>query len=101
MVNSLRWINLSTPLSFLRRLLVVALLGGVLVGCERSAEPVALQYSEHSSQPQVTLYRFAVHPLHNPHKLSVAYQPLMQYLNQLPNVRFELEASVVFKNLCH
>ncbi len=39
-------------------------------------------------------YRFAVHPLHNPKKLSEAYQPLIDFLNQrMPGVHFELEAS--------
>ncbi|MCK6412107.1 MAG: phosphate/phosphite/phosphonate ABC transporter substrate-binding protein [Azonexus sp.] len=40
------------------------------------------------------LYRLAVHPLHNPQKLSESYQPLIDYLNRrLPEARFELEAS--------
>jgi phosphonate transport system substrate-binding protein len=76
---------------------LIVVVGGALLGCERSAESNALLYSQHPSSSQVILYRFAVHPLHNPHKLSVAYQPLMEYLNTqpnaLPNVRFELEAS--------
>lgn len=39
-------------------------------------------------------YVFAVHPLHNPTKLSQAYQPLIDYLNQhLDAARLELEAS--------
>lgn len=38
--------------------------------------------------------RFAIHPLHNPQKLTQAYQPLIDYLNlQLSGVRLELEAS--------
>jgi len=40
------------------------------------------------------VYRLAVHPLHNPRKLSQAFQPLVDHLNaNMPGVRFELEAS--------
>ncbi len=40
------------------------------------------------------LYRLAVHPLHNPQKLSLVYQPLIEHLNKnIPEARFELEAS--------
>ncbi len=42
----------------------------------------------------VPVYRLAVHPLHNPRKLSQAYQPLVDHLNALiPAAHFELEAS--------
>ncbi|MHB1184923.1 MAG: phosphate/phosphite/phosphonate ABC transporter substrate-binding protein [Desulfobulbia bacterium] len=49
------------------------------------------------TQPQsaeVPVYHFAVHPLHNPGKLTQAYQPLMAYLNgRLQGARLVLEAS--------
>lgn len=38
-------------------------------------------------------YAFAVHPLYNPAKLLKAYQPLIAYLNENLDVRFDLEAS--------
>lgn len=65
------------------------------VGCESETEtPKGPQYSNESTQPVRPLYRLAVHPLHNPTKLSAAYQPLVEYLNrQIPEAQFELEAS--------
>ncbi len=39
-------------------------------------------------------YRLAIHPLHNPRKLTEAYQPLIDYLNKnITDANFELEAS--------
>lgn len=39
-------------------------------------------------------YRFGVHPLHNPKRLSQVFSPLMDYLNeQIPSAHFVLEAS--------
>lgn len=66
----------------------------VVAGCE----PV----SEHAAEPEygaapdlaVPIYRVAVHPLHNPRKLTAAYSPLIGYLNRhFTEVQFELEAS--------
>jgi phosphonate transport system substrate-binding protein len=42
----------------------------------------------------MTVYRFAVHPLHNPGKLMQVYQPLIDYLNShIKGAGFSLEAS--------
>lgn len=76
-----------------------ALLGlaaaGLLIACERPPEtPVGPRYGSAPPASERPLYRLAVHPLHNPTKLSEAYQPLIDHLNRaLPEVRFELEAS--------
>lgn len=44
-------------------------------------------------------YRLAIHPLHNPAKLTEAYQPLIDYLNRrLDNARLVLEASRDYAN---
>jgi phosphonate transport system substrate-binding protein len=65
----------------------------LLVGCDQPPADQPLQYST-APVLDTTLYRFAVHPLHNPQKLCEAYQPLIDYLNlQLKGVQIELEAS--------
>lgn len=66
-----------------------------LTACEQQLpEDKPLQYSRAPLQTTVPVYRFAVHPLHNPQKLSEAYQPLIDLLNsQLQGVQLELEAS--------
>ena len=66
-----------------------------LTACEQPLpEDKPLQYSSTPLETAVPIYRFAVHPLHNPQKLSEAYQPLIDHLNsQLQGVQLELEAS--------
>lgn len=77
-----------------RRLFGLLLLVALLPGCDRKPAAPPLQYSASPVGTALPTYRFAVHPLHNPVKLSEAYQPLIDRLNQaLPEVRFELEAS--------
>lgn len=55
------------------------------------------KYERADSRPagtEMPVYRFAIHPLHNPRKLTQAYQPLIDYLSShIPGVRFQLEAS--------
>ncbi|WP_029935659.1 phosphate/phosphite/phosphonate ABC transporter substrate-binding protein [Thiomicrospira pelophila] len=67
----------------------------ILAGCEQSNTPdIKLPYSQTPPSNSVSVYRFAVHPLHNPQKLMEAYQPLINHINQdLDGVRIELEAS--------
>jgi phosphonate transport system substrate-binding protein len=67
----------------------------LLLACEQRPVAPALRYSATPHQvSNTTIYRLAVHPLYNPKKLSAAYQPLIDYLNQnLPGTTFELEAS--------
>lgn len=66
-----------------------------LTACEQQLPgDKPLQYSSAPLEANVPIYRFAVHPLHNPLKLSESYQPLIEYLNrQLPGVQLQLEAS--------
>lgn len=66
-----------------------------LTACEQQLpEDKPLQYSLTPMKATAPIYRFAVHPLHNPQKLSEVYQPLIDHLNsQLQNVKLELEAS--------
>ncbi|WP_231890725.1 phosphate/phosphite/phosphonate ABC transporter substrate-binding protein [Methylomonas koyamae] len=67
----------------------------LLMACDQQLpEDTALQYSLTPPKSALPIYRFAVHPLHNPQKLSEAYQPLIDYLNQqLTDGQLELEAS--------
>jgi len=66
----------------------------LLPGCSPDAPERALSYSTQARGDSVPVYRFAVHPLHSPHKLLQTYQPLMDYLNaHLINAHLEIEAS--------
>lgn len=65
-----------------------------LTACEQKSVDRPLQYSSEPAVVMKEVYRFAIHPLHNPRKLSEAYQPLIDHLNhELKNVQIELEAS--------
>ena len=77
----------------LNRLILVVLF--FLAACESgSRQDEGPRYSDRSADVSTPLYRLAVHPLHNPEKLILAYQPLIEYLNRrVSGVRFELEAS--------
>ncbi len=67
----------------------------LLAACEQTSPPAkTLHYTRAPAGQDIPIYRFAIHPLHNPQKLSAAYQPLVDHLNrQLQGVRIELEAS--------
>ncbi len=80
----------------MRNLIALAGLLAVLLlaACDRQPAEKPLQYGSAPSAATLPIYRFAVHPLHNPSKLSEAYQPLVDHLNrQLPDARIELESS--------
>ena len=72
----------------------IALFGMFLAGCERAPKTNDPEYHATPASPSAQVYRFAVHPLHNPQKLIESYQPLLDYLNQhVEGAHFELEAS--------
>lgn len=79
-----------------RNYLACVLLAVGMMGCD-SASPPATQgprYSQVAGGPTKPVYRLAIHPLHNPQKLTEAYQPLIDHLNrQFADVQFMLEAS--------
>ncbi len=85
-----------------RRAMIIAslaLLLGVLLGCNREPEGKGPKFGEKPSSPGVPVYHLAVHPLHNPAKLTNAYQPLIDYLNgRLQDARLVLEASRDYAN---
>jgi len=65
-----------------------------LSACEQSPDDFYRPaFGDHADTQQI-VYRFGVHPLHNPQRLSEVFSPLMDYLSeQVPGVRFKLEAS--------
>lgn len=66
----------------------------LLAGCEKAPKATGPQYGTAPLGEAQVIYRFGVHPLHNPKKLMDSYQPLMDYLNKnIPGVQFVLEAS--------
>ena len=75
--------------------LLATILCVLLAACDRPPETaLPLNYRTTPAAEATPLYRFAVHPLHNPSKLAEAYQPLIDLLNaSIPGARFELEAS--------
>lgn len=77
-----------------RKLFVLLLLFGILSGCSREEEGRGPQVGPKPAKSGLPVYRLAIHPLHNPAKLTAAYQPLIDYLNvRLPGARLTLEAS--------
>lgn len=73
------------------RLFPLAMLAACGDGPDPSAAP---RYSDAPAAASQPVYRLAVHPLHNPRKLSEAYQPLIDHLNRcVHGLHFELEAS--------
>ena len=65
-----------------------------LLGCDQQNETSSGPIYKKASDINKPIYYLAIHPLHNPKKLSKAYQPLIDYLNkQIPEITFKLEAS--------
>ena len=83
----------------MKQLLIFSVLAfaTMMSACETETTPPAsapLQYSTAPAVDETPTYRLAIHPLYNPQKLSEAYQPLIDHINQLmPEIKLELEAS--------
>jgi len=78
---------------------LLALLLGALLGCNRKPEGHAPQFGTKPQSAGVPIYHLLVHPLHNPVKLTQAYQPLIDYLNaRMQGARLDLEASRDYAN---
>jgi len=79
--------------------LQIAFTGLVLLllvsGCgQEPQKSTGPKYNTSPSSQAVPVYHFAVHPLHNPSRLTQDYQPLMDYLNKrLEGAQLSLEAS--------
>lgn len=80
-------------------LCMLALLFGSFLGCDRKPEVQGPRMGTRPQAAGVPVYHFAVHPLHNPGKLTQSYQPLVDYLNgRLQGARLVLEASRDYAN---
>lgn len=74
--------------------LAVMWAAGLLAACSVEEKPQGPRFGAAPSAASGTMYRFAVHPLHNPGKLVRAYQPLVDYLNHsTATAQFSLRAS--------
>lgn len=65
----------------------------VLAGC---SEDETAEMPQFGSEPVVDMqiYRFGIHPLHNPNRLHEIFGPVMDYLNEhIEGVQFRVEAS--------
>jgi phosphonate transport system substrate-binding protein len=66
----------------------------MLTGCDQQEQTSQGPVYHETMDNRKPVYRLAIHPLHNPRKLTEAYQPLLDYLNsKMPDVHIELEAS--------
>jgi phosphonate transport system substrate-binding protein len=80
------------------RAFLVPLFALLMGGCDAPPAGKPLQYSAAPAGASAPLYRFAIHPLHNPQLLAEAYQPLIDHLNRALSkahieAKIELEAS--------
>lgn len=74
---------------YLTALTAVLLLGG----CGEEEQSATPTYSD-APPAQKTVYRFGIHPLHNPTRLHEIFGPLMAYLDRrIPEAHFRVEAS--------
>lgn len=79
---------------YLRMLCMALFLCAVVCACSREQDVKGPQVGPQPSEGGKPVYRLAIHPLHNPAKLTQAYQPLVDYLNsRLQGARLILEAS--------
>jgi phosphonate transport system substrate-binding protein len=77
-----------------RCFLIIFQLAWMMVGCSQRREASSPRYGTTPRAGGMPTYSFAVHPLHNPAKLTQAYQPLIDFLNsRLQDARLDLEAS--------
>ena len=76
-----------------------ALVLGLLPGCDGKPEAKGPELGPRPLSASAPVYALAVHPLHNPGKLSKSYDPLIAYLNErLKGARLSLEASRDYAN---
>jgi phosphonate transport system substrate-binding protein len=77
-----------------QRAFILSLALAVPGGCDRSDERSEPQYTSPPRTRDVEEYSVAIHPLHNPVRLTAAYQPLLSYLtHHFTGIRFTLQAS--------
>lgn len=86
---------LNSPIQRILLLTALMLLSVILSACNQRQEAAGPQYGDvPQEKAPLQTYHVAVHPLHNPARLTEAYQPLIDYLNKrLPDIRLNLESS--------
>ena len=73
--------------------LLVAFLSLQLSGCSEEETAASPQFGKGANDGQM-VYRFGIHPLHNPKRLHDIFDPLMRYLSRhFEDVEFKVEAS--------
>lgn len=84
------WPNLSTSI----RLVVLAIFVLSLSACNSQVSEIYQPTFSETPTNSKTIYRFGIHPLHNPNRLHEIFEPVIELLNKkIPNVQFKLEAS--------
>jgi phosphonate transport system substrate-binding protein len=70
-----------------------------LLSCKHKQANSGPNYGPTPFISNIPTYNFAIHPLHNPEKLTQVYSPLISYLNShVKNAKFILEASRDYEN---
>lgn len=65
----------------------------VIAGCNEKVDTKSIEFSS-SEEHDKTIYRFGIHPLHNPARLHDIFSPVMDYLNKnIDGAEFKVEAS--------
>ena len=65
----------------------------VITGCNEQVDTKAVEFSS-SKEHDKNIYRFGIHPLHNPARLHDIFSPVMDYLNKnIDGTEFKVEAS--------
>lgn len=78
----------------IRRMAPLAVLPLLLAGCSDDGAQSQGPTFAPATQGTPTVYRFGIHPLHNPGRLDEIFSPLMAYLNErIPGATFRVEAS--------
>jgi phosphonate transport system substrate-binding protein len=76
------------------KLLVASLIFLQLVACNSSEPEIYSPSFSESTRRETPIYRFGIHPLHNPKRLHTVFAPMINYLsNNIDNATFMLEAS--------
>lgn len=76
------------------RYFIVGLTCLLLSGCNQHSEQLYQPTFTNESINSSTVYRFGIHPLHNPNRLHEIFGPIMELLNKhIPDANFKVEAS--------
>lgn len=79
--------------SYAYRLFTVVL-ASALIACSEPQQPISTPTFEEHPATETAVYRFGIHPLHNPNRLHEIFDPVMDYLDRnIPGSNFRVEAS--------